>query len=388
MASSHLLSRSLALAHAGRRTWSSSVHARLGLCAASPRHVQARCAGATGVWRQASASTSASGGGTCAAGLNVERRRDVVRFGAGLVGRSPVAAAGRANKLRHLSAGAKKKEEDGVGEGDCHWDDSTCKEAVVDVAVETNDVYDGTDGDEMEEEGGVEHDDDFDDEGGDAFEDDELMQTDENGELINVGDTDIDAEEAIFTADTEWGELALKSLQSVLQDDEFDSSLEIFSFRVSVERRRIYISIDNVKDKFGSPTLDQLSSVSRKFNVVLEEGGFPDDVSLEVASPGAERQMRLPGDLERFRTLTMRVTYAASAGGQPGAASPAEGQTTHVMLLTDLDEAGGTSTWKLADVSENRPQAKKGQGMNRKQREWRLKLAVGDISKANLFIDI
>jgi hypothetical protein len=46
------------------------------------------------------------------------------------------------------------------------------------------------------------------------------------------------------------------------------------------------------------------------------------------------------------------------------------------------------ATWKLADISENCPQAKKGQGMNRKQRDWRLKLGFDDITKANLFIDI
>ena len=202
---------------------------------------------------------------------------------------------------------------------------------------------------------------------------------------IVTDDEDIDVDESIFTAGTEWGELALKSLESVLKDDEFESNLEIFSFKVSTERRRIYISVDNIKDKFGSPTLDQLSSVSRKFNEVLEEAGFPEDVALEVASPGAERQLRLPGDLPRFRDLTMRVTYReagdADADGQPTL-------STKVMLLTDLDEEKGLCTWKLADVAENRPQAKKGQGMNKKQKEWRLELAFANVMKANLFINI
>ena len=56
-----------------------------------------------------------------------------------------------------------------------------------------------------------------------------------------------------------------------------------------------------------------------------------------------------------------------------------------LAALEDID-ADGSPTFKLADVEENRPQAKKGQGMNKKQRDWRLKLGVGDISKANLYV--
>ena len=40
----------------------------------------------------------------------------------------------------------------------------------------------------------------------------------------------------------------------------------------------------------------------------------------------------------------------------------------------------------LADVEENRPQAKKGQGMNKKQREWRLIAPFDDVVAANLFV--
>jgi hypothetical protein len=56
------------------------------------------------------------------------------------------------------------------------------------------------------------------------------------------------------------------------------------------------------------------------------------------------------------------------------------------MLIEDLDEDTGTATWKLADVEENRPQAKKGQGMNKKQREWRLVAPFADVVAANLFV--
>jgi ribosome maturation factor RimP len=118
--------------------------------------------------------------------------------------------------------------------------------------------------------------------------------------------------------------------------------------------------------------------VSKKLNADLEERGFPEDVALEVASPGAERELRLPDDLARFAELTMRVTYADPEAD--------EGTTTRVMQIEDIDEDAGTATWRLADVEENRPQAKKGQGMNKKQREWRLTAPFSDVVKANLVV--
>jgi ribosome maturation factor RimP len=218
------------------------------------------------------------------------------------------------------------------------------------------------------------------DEDFDAFADDELMQTNEAGEALAEGDADIAADEAIFTAGTDWGEMALASMTRVLRDDEFDGALAIFSFKVSVERRRVYVSVDALRDKFGSPTLDQLGAVSRKFNADLEENGFPEDVALEVASPGAERRLRLPDDLARFAELPMRVTYADRDDENEAKTA------TRVMLIEDIDVEAGVATWKLADVEENRPQAKKGQGMNKKQREWRLVAPFDDVVAANLFV--
>ena len=111
------------------------------------------------------------------------------------------------------------------------------------------------------------------------FDDAELAEIEESGE------NEIETDEAFFTGGTEWGQMGLDVLREVLKEDEFDGELEIFSYKVSAERKRIYISIDAVNDKFGSPTLDQLGAMSRTYNTVLEEKGFPDDVALEVASP-------------------------------------------------------------------------------------------------------
>ena len=127
----------------------------------------------------------------------------------------------------------------------------------------------------------------------DAIDDDGELDVDEDfddaelAEIEESGEEEIETDDVFFTAGTEWGQTGLDVLKEVLGDDEFGGELEIFSYKVSAERKRIYISIDAVNDKFGSPTLDQLGAVSRSYNNVLEEKGFPDDVALEVASPGA-----------------------------------------------------------------------------------------------------
>ena len=343
------LSRSLALAGRPRlRLTSGGVGALRTVSGWAPRR-DASATSARGVRAAARAWSPAAGA------IGTSLRVDDVRFGAGacLVSRLGArhAAAGR---LRNMSAGAKKGKASGKGgKGGARESDDGA------VAAPEDEGFDA----------------DFDD-----FADDELMMTNEDGEAVGVGDEDIDADSDIFTAGTDWGETALATMRDTLADDEFEGELEIFSFKVSEPRRRIYISVDAINDKFGSPTLDQLSAVSRAFNEKLEAKGFPDDVALEVASPGAERKLRLPGDLTRFSELTMRVTYKD--------AEAEDGTTTKVLLMEECDEAAGTATWKLADVEENRPQAKKGQGMNKKQREWRATVAFEDVVRANLFIGL
>ena len=164
-----------------------------------------------------------------------------------------------------------------------------------------------------------------------------------------------------------------------MKDEECDGGLAIFSIKVCEEGLRIHIGIGAVRDKFVWPTLERLSSVARKFKAELEEKGFPDDVALEVASPGAERHLRLPNDIPRLAELTMKVTYVDPAD------ETSEPQT-RVLQITGFDETQESATWKLADVEENRPQAKKGQGMNKKQREWRLTAPFSAVKNANLFV--
>ncbi|KAL5715035.1 hypothetical protein ACHQM5_016922 [Ranunculus cassubicifolius] len=105
---------------------------------------------------------------------------------------------------------------------------------------------------------------------------------------------------------------------------------------------------------------------SEAFREKLDEaelaGSLPRNISLEVSSPGVERVVRIPQDLERFKERAMFVKYVTEAG------ETGDG----IFRLVSFDMELGCCTWGIADVKKNREKAGKGRPLNKKQREWRL----------------
>jgi len=215
--------------------------------------------------------------------------------------------------------------------------------------------------------------------GGDEDEDEEDV-LDEDFDVEEEVTLDEDFEggngEDIDTAGTEYGALALECLRKALEEDGLKGEYDIFSFKVNTARKRVLVSIDKLQDKYGSPTLDELTTIVRAHNVILDSRGFPDDVAIEVASPGATRKLRVPQELARFRDLMMEVSYKDPESAEV---------VTKTMEITDVTD--DDVEWKLADVESNRS-GKKGQGMNKKSREWRMRMPLADVLSARLFIDI
>lgn len=103
-----------------------------------------------------------------------------------------------------------------------------------------------------------------------------------------------------------------------------------------------------------------------------------------MSSPGAERVVRIPQDLERFKDLPMYVRYIESSGDS-GAETP---EKDGIMELECVDMQVGCAKWKLADVRLNRDLAGKGRGLTRKQRDWRVDLPFESIQLVRLYIDL
>ncbi len=118
-------------------------------------------------------------------------------------------------------------------------------------------------------------------------------------------------------------------INSVLSN--FDG-IKIYDKKITKYRNDyvIKIELDNLKNPYGSVDLNICEKFSKLFIKELDEvltnfdlryrlkkeyENFPDDLnldnySLEVSSAGAERQIKLPDDLERFKNLPMKVIYS------------------------------------------------------------------------------
>lgn len=100
---------------------------------------------------------------------------------------------------------------------------------------------------------------------------------------------------------------------------------------------------------------------------------------MEVSSPGADRLLRVPDDLLRFKDMAMIVNYLEDSDTR----SP---EKEAVYLLDSIETESECCVWKLADVRENRDPAAKGRPMSRKQRDCRLKLPYHVIKRVKLYI--
>merc|ERR1711976_39219 len=201
----------------------------------------------------------------------------------------------------------------------------------------------------------------------DAFDDDDLLADDfEEPEISDGGTT--------------WGEAALKIAQDVLQQPNMQG-LELYSFSAISESRVLRVSIDKLEDEFGSPSIEDITNFSRAMNVGLEEALGEDvagDLEIEVSSPGAERVLRLPGELARFQQLPMQVEYQ----------QPDSNVDTRVLRLLEYDDAAQSTKWGLADVAVNKKGKKKGQGLNRKERDMVFEIPVPSIRRVRLHLDM
>jgi ribosome maturation factor RimP len=175
-----------------------------------------------------------------------------------------------------------------------------------------------------------------------------------------------------------WGERALSLAREVLL--QFGEGIELFAFKTSL-RGYIYVRLDKLANDFGCPSMDEIASYNREYKKRIDEvgelGEIPNDLAIEISSPGAERLLKVPEDLERFKQYPMRVKYVEEVGPEKNG----------VFLLDSVETESGVCVWRLADVKENSDPAAKGSPMNRKKKDWRLKLPYANSRKVTLFLD-
>ena len=219
--------------------------------------------------------------------------------------------------------------------------------------------------------------DDEDDAEGGWYEDEEFEEDEDDfGEFAIGGEEDPGPE--ILTGNVAWGDAALKVAEAVLQQRDMQG-LQLYLFRVLPPSMKIEIRLDKLDDLFGSPSIDDITSFSRKMYAGLEADLGAEQsgqITLEVSSPGAERQLIIPQDLTRFQDLPMKVEYMSDVGQV----------MTVVLQFLGLDEAEGKSLWALADVKANAPT--KGRGLSKKQREQRFDIDISALERVRIYVDM
>ena len=103
--------------------------------------------------------------------------------------------------------------------------------------------------------------------------------------------------------------------------------------------------------------------------------------TVKVSSPGAERLLKVPEDLHRFKEMPMTVSYEEETNSRKTV------KKSTVLLLESVDAESEICIWKLADVRENRDPESKGRPLSRKQKDLRFKLPFSVHRMITLYLD-
>ncbi|KAM1030144.1 hypothetical protein FF1_034026 [Malus domestica] len=219
----------------------------------------------------------------------------------------------------------------------------------------------------------------MDDEGDDYYEEDEFVADAAEhyaGDGGGGGGTSL--------AGTWWDDKALEIAEEVILS--LDGDLKIYAFK-TLPNFNVQVRIEKLSNKSGSPSMEDIEAFSRTYRAKLDEAelakSVPENLSLEVSSPGVERVVRVPHELDRFKERPMYVKYVCETA-ETGALSESDG----VFRLVSFDVETKSCVWGLADVRINREKAGKGRPLSKKQRQWQLNTPFDSLVLVRLYSDI
>ncbi|XP_050365217.1 uncharacterized protein LOC126783740 [Argentina anserina] len=224
--------------------------------------------------------------------------------------------------------------------------------------------------------------DDFDDD--EASMDDDYFGDESAANEAELYDGDGGGGGGISLAGTWWDEKALEIAEEVILT--FEGDLNIYAFK-TLPNFTIQVRIEKLSNKSGSPSMEDIEAFSRTYRTRLDEAelarSVPENLCLEVSSPGVERVVRIPQDLDRYKDRPMYVKYVTETDAT-GSLSESDG----IFRLVSFDMETKCCIWGVADVRINREKAGKGRPLNKKQREWRLNTSFDSLRLVRLYSDI
>ncbi|XXG81331.1 hypothetical protein AAC387_Pa09g1994 [Persea americana] len=136
----------------------------------------------------------------------------------------------------------------------------------------------------------------------------------------------------------------------------------------------IKVRIENMANNYGSPSMTDIEDFSSACHACLDEA--------KISSPGVERIVQVPQQLDRFKDLPMYVKYDTE---EASTESPKESDGVFKLVSFDLEST--YCTWSIADVRKNREEAGEGRPLSKKQKEWRLQTPFDSLRLVRLYSD-
>ncbi|KAF8106922.1 hypothetical protein N665_0130s0086 [Sinapis alba] len=205
-------------------------------------------------------------------------------------------------------------------------------------------------------------------------EDDFYLEEEEEEDELYAGDGSGGG--GINLSGTTWDKEALSLAEKACES--FNGELGIYAFK-TLPNSTIQVRIERLTNKSGSPTMDDIEAYSKIYRAKLTEAelskSIPDNISLEVSSPGVERVVRVPQDLDRYKDRSMYVRYINEE---------AENEGDGIFRLVSFDVEARSCVWGVADIRVNREKAGKGRPLSKKQREWRLETSFESLRLVRL----
>ena len=113
--------------------------------------------------------------------------------------------------------------------------------------------------------------------------------------------------------------------------------------------RYLRLYIDNEE---ASVNIDQCEAVSREVDALLDElDPIQESYIFEVCSAGAERELKRPGDFERFMGSTVAVKLYSARGGRKEHVGTLTGWSPEAV---ELEENGKTEKFAASEVAQVR----------------------------------
>ncbi len=168
------------------------------------------------------------------------------------------------------------------------------------------------------------------------------------------------------------------------------AGIEIYNLKLS----RIYndyyilIELDNLLDPYGSVSIKTCEVFSKRFiekldeallsqskdnNVILPADLQVDNYTLEVSSAGAEREIKIPEDLERFKNLLIKIYVLEENKNQN---KPVE------KIVKYLEKKEDVIVFEEFNKKDKNKKAKT------KLEKKYIQIKKDNIKKANLYLDI